>query len=87
MDDDYRESELTNPPADFLDKCCTFANIDDKSYDLMQENFIKACTGKADGVSIAFVVVILLLIIIATVIVIVFDIRRAIKNKGRIFKI
>ncbi len=87
MDDDYRESELTNPPAEYLEKCFTFTNIDDKSYALMQEDFIKACTGKASDSSKVIVVILMTLIVAVTVVVIILNIRRAISNRGRINKI
>jgi len=87
MDEDYRESELTNPPQEFLDKCFKFTNIDNKSYNLMQENFIKACTGKANNASKVTVIVILLIIILATIFLSILNIRRMIKNRGRIFKL
>lgn len=87
MDDDYRESELTNPPQEYLDKCFKFTNIDNKSYNLMQENFIKASTGKANTASKVAVIVLLAVIILATVALTAFNIRRAVKNRGRIHKI
>ena len=87
MDEDYLDSELINPPAEYLDKCYTFTNLDDKTYALMQENFIKACTGKAsDGAKIT-VIVILGIVIAITVLLVILDIRRAIKNRGRIHKL
>lgn len=87
MDEDYRESELTNPPQEYLDKCFKFTNIDDKSYNLMQENFIKACTGKADNGSVVLVVILLAVIVLATLVLVAFNIRRAVKNIGRIYKL
>ena len=53
----------------------------------MQENFIKACTGKAsDGAKIT-VIAILGIVIAITVLLVILDIRRAIKNRGRIHKL
>ena len=87
MDEDYLDSELINPPEEYLDKCYTFTNLDDKTYALMQENFIKACTGKAsDGAKIT-VIAILGIVIAITVLLVILDIRRAIKNRGRIHKL
>ena len=86
MDDDYKESELTNPPEEYVEKCYTFTNLDDKSYNLMQENFIKACTGKASDASKTAVAVILALIVAVTLIVTFLNIRRSIRNRGRINK-
>lgn len=87
LDEDFTELELVNPPAEFLDKCYTFTNIDDKTYSMMQENFIKACTGKASTTSIGAVIAILFLIVAATVIMVILNIRRAVRNRGRINKI
>ena len=87
MDDDYRESELINPPQEYLDKCYKFTNIDNKSYNLMQENFIKACTGKASSAAKIAVAVIIGLIAAATLVVLFLTIRRGIKNRGRIVKL
>ena len=87
MDEEYTDFELINPPAEYLDKCYTFTNLDDKTYALMQENFIKACTGKAsDGAKIT-VIAILGIVIAITVLLVILDIRRAIKNRGRIHKL
>jgi len=97
MDDDYKESPLCNPPQEYIDKCYTFANIDDQIYSEMQEKFVKACSSTAEVSSIEIkttsveskiaVAVILAIVVIATVIVIILDIRRAVKNRGRINKI
>ena len=97
MDDDYKESELCNPPQEYIDKCYTFTNIDDQIYAEMQEKFVKACSSTAEVSSVEVkttstsskiaVAVILAVIIIVTVILVVFDIRKAIKNRGRINKI
>ncbi len=87
MDDDFRESELINPPQEYLDKCFKFTNIDDKIYNLMQENFIKACTGKAKNGSKAAVAVILAVMVAGTLFVLALNIRRGIKNRGRIYKL
>jgi len=87
MDEDYRESELVNPPAEFVDKCYKFTNIDDQTYSLMQENFIKACTGRADSGSKVLVMILLGIMIIASLIVVALNIRRGIRNRGRIQKI
>ena len=38
MDEDYLESELTNPPEEYLDKCYTFTNLDDKNGTVMVQN-------------------------------------------------
>ena len=97
MDDDYKESPLCNPPQEYIDKCYTFTNIDDQIYAEMQEKFVKACSSTAEVSSIEVkttsveskiaVAVILAVVVIATVIVIILDIRRAVKNRGRINKI
>lgn len=87
MDEDFIESELINPPGEYLDKCYTFTNLDDKTYALMQENFIKASTGKAGISSIVTVIVILVVTLLLTVAVVILDIRRAVKNRGRINKL
>ena len=97
MDDDYKESPLCNPPQEYIDKCYTFANIDDQIYAQMQEKFVKACSSTAEVSSIEVkttspeskiaVAVILAVIVIATLVIVVLDIRRAIKNRGRINKI
>ena len=36
-----RESELVYPPEDYIKKCYTFRNVDDKTYAYMQEQFVK----------------------------------------------
>lgn len=41
LDDDIKESELTFPPQDYLDKCYVFQNVDDEVYAYMQEQFLK----------------------------------------------
>lgn len=41
LDADIRESELTFPPQEYLDKCYVFANLDDEVYEYMQEQFVK----------------------------------------------
>ena len=87
MDEDYIESELVNPPEEFMEKCYTFTNLDNRTYSLMQENFIKACTGKSDTFGKVSVAVLLGLILLLTVVVVIFNIRRAIQNRGRINKI
>ena len=97
MDDDYKESELCNPPQEYLDKCYSFTNIDDKVYADMQEKFVKACSSTAEVSNVEIkttspeskiaVAVILGVIVIATLIVVVLDIRKGIKNRGRINKI
>lgn len=97
LDDDIKNSELVYPSQEYMDKCYTFSNIDDEIYSYMQEKFVKACSSSAEiseletkqtsnSAKIA-VLVILCVIIIATIIVIIYDIRRAIKNKNRINKI
>ncbi len=87
LDEDFTEFELLNPPDEFVDKCYTFTNLDDKTYAMMQENFIKACTGKASSASVGAVIAILGLVVVATLILFAFNIRRAVKNRGRINKI
>ena len=87
MDEDYIESELVNPPREFIDKCYTFTNLDNRIYSLMQENFIKACTGKADTAAKVGVVVLLASILLVTVVLGVLALRRLIQNRGRINKI
>ena len=96
MDDDYKESELCNPPQEYIDKCYTFSNIDDQIYNEMQERFVKACSSTAEVNSVEIkttsvgskiaVAVILAVIVIATVIIVILDIRKAYKNRGRINK-
>ena len=97
MDDDYKESPLCNPPQEYKDKCYTFTNIDDTIYAEMQEKFVKACSSTAEVSSIEVkttsteskiaVLVILILIVLATLAVIASNIRKAIKNRGRIRKL
>ncbi len=41
LDDDIKESELTFPPKEYLDKCYIFQNVDDEVYAYMQEQFLK----------------------------------------------
>ena len=91
------ESELINPPQEYLDKCYTFSNIDDDIYTYMQKRFVEACSASAEinevekktvnPAAVWAVGVILALVIIATLIIIILDIRRAVKNRGRINKI
>lgn len=87
MDEEYTDFELVNPPAEYIDKCYAFTELDDKTYSLMQENFIKACTGKASPGSIWTVIAILSLIVAGTIVVLILNIRRGIKNRGRINKL
>ena len=97
MDDDYKESELCNPPQEYIDKCYTFTNIDDQVYTAMQEKFVKACSSTAEVSAVEVrttstaskvaVCVILGVIVLATIAVVIFDIRKALKNRGRINKI
>lgn len=87
MDEDFYESELVNPPQEYVDKCYTFTNLDDKTYALMQENFIKASTGKANSASVIAVIVLLAVVVLATFVLIGFNIRRAVRNIGRVNKI
>ena len=96
LDEEIVSSELFNPPQEYLDKCYTFSNIDDDIYAYMQKRFVEACSASAEVSSVEKrsvnpaavwgVGIILLVIIIATVCIIVLDIRRAVKNRGRIFK-
>lgn len=98
LDEDFRESELIYPPQEYLDRCYTFSNIDNEVYTYMQEQFVKACSSSAEvtdtaqaktanPAATAGVCVILGVVIIATIIVIILDIRRAIRNRGRIHKL
>ena len=97
MDDDYKESELCNPPQEYLDKCYSFTGIDDRVYSEMQEKFVKACSSTAEVSNIEVkttspeskvaVAVILAVIVIATLIIVILDVRRGIKNRGRINKL
>lgn len=97
MDDDYKESELVNPPEEYLEKCFTFSSLDDEIYNYMQEKFVKACSSTAEVSEIetkssnptatVIVCAILAVIIIATIVIVILDIRKAVKNRGRIHKI
>ena len=97
MDEDYRESELVNPPEEYLQKCFTFASLDDEIYTYMQEKFVKACSSTAEVSEIetktanpaatAGVCIILAVIIVSTIVIVILDIRKAVKNRGRINKI
>lgn len=98
MDDDFKDSELIYPPDEYLEKCYTFANIDDEVYAYMQEKFVKACSASAEvsddiveksdnTAATVGVCVILAAVIIATLILIAFDVRRAVRNRGKINKI
>lgn len=97
VDEELLESELFNPPDEYLEKCYTFANIDDDIYAYMQKRFVEACSASAEvseietkavnPLAVWAVAAILAVIIIATVVIIVLDIRRAVKNRGRINKI
>ena len=97
MDEEYRECELTNPPEEYLEKCYTFSNIDNDIYNYMQEKFVKACSSSAEINSIdsktgnpaatVVVCVILAVIIVATIVMLILNIKKAIKNRGRIHKL
>ncbi len=41
LDEEIKNSELTCPSDEYLDKCYTFANVDDEVYSYMQEQFVK----------------------------------------------
>ena len=41
LPEEIRDSELTFPPEDFLDKCYVFGNVDAAVYEYMQEEFVK----------------------------------------------
>ena len=41
LDDDIKNSELTFPGEDYLNKCYIFKNVDDDVYAYMQEQFLK----------------------------------------------
>ena len=96
IDEDMMESELINPPEEYLEKCYTFSNIDDDIYGYMQKRFVEACSSSAEvksiekktvnPVAVWAVAIILAVVIIATVVIIILDIRKAVKNRGRIFK-
>lgn len=97
IDEEMLESELINPPDEYLEKCYTFANLDDDIYSYMQKRFVEACSASAevssvekkavDPGAVTAVVIILAVIIIATIVIIILDIRKALKNRGRINKI
>ncbi|HBE15797.1 MAG TPA: spermidine/putrescine ABC transporter substrate-binding protein [Ruminococcaceae bacterium] len=97
IDEDMLSSELFNPPQEYLDKCYTFSNIDDDIYVYMQKRFVEACSASAEvntvekktvnPAAVWAVGVILLLVIISTLVIVVLDIRRAVKNRGRINKL
>ena len=97
MDEEMLESELINPPEEYLEKCYTFSNIDDDIYSYMQKRFVEACSSNAEIKSVEKkavnpaavwgVGIILALVIISTMIIIVLDIRKKIKNRGRINKL
>jgi spermidine/putrescine transport system substrate-binding protein len=97
IDEDMLASELINPPQEYLDKCYTFSNIDDDIYGYMQKRFVEACSASAEINSVEkktvnpaavwAVGVILILIIISTLVIIILDIRKAVKNRGRINKL
>ncbi|WP_405343362.1 PotD/PotF family extracellular solute-binding protein [Ruminococcus sp.] len=97
IDEDMLASELINPPQEYLDKCYTFSNIDDDIYGYMQKRFVEACSASAEvstvekkatnPAAVWAVGIILILIIISTLVIIILDIRKAVKNRGRIHKI
>ncbi|MBQ3264742.1 MAG: spermidine/putrescine ABC transporter substrate-binding protein [Ruminococcus sp.] len=97
LDEEILESELFNPPDEYLDKCYAFSNIDDDIYAYMQKRFVEACSASAEVSSIEKKTVnptavwavgaILLAIILATIVIIVLDIRKAVRNRGRINKL
>lgn len=97
IDEDMMASELINPPQEYLDKCYTFSNLDDDIYAYMQKRFVEACSASAEVSSVEkkavnpaavwAVCIILAVIIAATLVIIVLDIRKAIKNRGRINKL
>ncbi|MEE0855907.1 MAG: spermidine/putrescine ABC transporter substrate-binding protein [Ruminococcus sp.] len=41
LEEDIRESELTFPSEEYLNKCYTFSNVPDEIYAYMQEQFVK----------------------------------------------
>ncbi len=41
LDDDIKNSELTFPPKEYVDKCYVFKNLSDDVYAYMQEQFVK----------------------------------------------
>ena len=97
MDEDYQENELVNPSEEYMEKCYTFSNIDNDIYTYMQEKFVKACSSTAEineletktgnPVATAVVCVIIAVIVILTIVIVILDIRKAVKNRGRINKI
>lgn len=97
IDEEMLSSELLNPPDEYLDKCYTFSNLDDDIYSYMQKRFVEACSSSAEVSSVEkkatnpaavwAVGAILLIVIVMTAVIIVLDIRRAVKNRGRINKI
>lgn len=97
LDEEMLECELFNPPDEYLEKCYAFSNIDDDIYAYMQKRFVEACSASAevssvekrtvDPAAVWGVGVILAVIIIATLVIIILDIRRALKNRGRINKL
>ena len=97
IDEEMLSSELINPPDEYLDKCYRFTNLDDDIYGYMQKRFVEACSASAEVSSVEkktvnpaavwAVGIILILIIISTLVIIVLDIRKAVKNRGRINKL
>ena len=97
LDEEMLEDELINPPEEYLEKCYAFSNIDDDIYSYMQKRFVEACSASAEVSSVEKKVVnpaalwgvgiILALIIIATLVIVILDIRKAVKNRGRIHKL
>lgn len=97
IDEDMLASELINPPQEYLDKCYTFSNIDDDIYGYMQKRFVEACSASAEvstvekkatnPAAVWAVGIILILVMISTLVIIILDIRRAVKNRGRINKL
>lgn len=41
LEDEIKDSELTFPSDEYLDKCYVFSNLDDDVYEYMQEQFVK----------------------------------------------
>ena len=97
LDEEMLEDELINPPEEYLEKCYAFSNIDDDIYAYMQKRFVEACSASAEVSSVEKKTVnpaavwavgaILALIIIEIIVIVVLDIRKAFKNRGRIFKV
>ena len=97
LDEEMLEDELINPPEEYLEKCYAFSNIDDDIYAYMQKRFVEACSASAEVSSVEKktvnpaavwgVIIILAVIIVTTIVIVVMDIRKAIKNRGRINKI